>query len=127
MTALLISSILLTVLSVASSVLITVLSFKASSRAFQTLDSMQARHVQQVDVLLDRLVAIDWEKFAVLKSMQDPEVGGFFEPGSDEEDEKSSRGGEWGSLSTLRERTRLTADEERLLAEDFPDLGGESS
>lgn len=122
MTALLIFGIVGMILTVSFGVTITVLVSRALSSAFRTVDSMNERNGKHIDTLLDRLVAIDWEKFAALKAMEDPQEGGFFEPGGDEEETGVEVRTSWGTLSRLRERTELTADEERLLAEDEAEM-----
>jgi hypothetical protein len=57
----------------------------------------------------------------VLQSIKEPDEGGFEVPGDDEDEAATMVRTNWGRLVPLGERTTLTADEEVLLAEDFPD------
>lgn len=122
MSATVLISIIAMILVVIFGVSITVLVSKALSNAFRTLDRMHERNGQHVDTLLDRLVAIDWEKFAALKAMEDPAEGGFIVPEDQQEEGSIEVPRKWGSLRALRERTTLTPDEERLLAEDEEEM-----
>jgi hypothetical protein len=117
-TALLIFGIVAVILIVGFCVAVTVLVSRALTDVIQMSDRMHKRSTEEQDKLLDRLVAIDWERYAALQTLKEPDEGGFEVPGEDDSETTVVRTN-WGKL--LHERTELTADEEVLLAEDFPD------
>jgi hypothetical protein len=117
-TALLIFSIFALIVTVAFGVSVALILSNGLSRITSNQSRQNERHAKQIDTLLDRLVAIDWEKYAVLQTLKEDDVGGFEAPGDTDEDTVVVRTN-WGR--TLTERTDLTADEEKILAEDFPD------
>jgi hypothetical protein len=119
MIALLIFGIISLILTVSFGVTITVLVSKALSDAFRTINAMSKRNGEQIDKLLDRLVAIDWEKYATLRSLEDAEEGAFIPPSDGQEEGGLEKPRRFPRLAALRERTELTPDEERLIAEDF--------
>lgn len=96
---------------------------KAIPRAFDALDSMQARHSQHMDQLLNRLMAIRWEDYVQVRDLEEPEYGGFQTPEEQREsgDEpvmvEGPRG--WGTMSRRRENLEALANEETLVMEDF--------
>ena len=125
MTAAALIGLIVAILSLSATVLALHIVFKAHSRTLETLDSVHERQSRQLDSTLDRLVALDWEKLAALRSADTEDVGGFFPPAEPEEGEQEEQeGGRWGALRELRlrgERMAPTAEEQALLDEDFPD------
>ena len=94
------------------------------SDAFRALESTQNRDEKHLSQVLDRLMTIKWEDYAVVRSTTDDEAGGFILPGEeDEDDELRVDDGKWGHLSNLRERLRLTDNEQTLIDEDFDESG----
>jgi hypothetical protein len=118
MRELLIFSIFALLITVAFGVVVAVILSNGLSRITSNQSRQNERHAKQIDSLLDRLVSIDWEKYVVMQSLKEPDEGSFEVP-IDEDSETTVVSTNWGR--TLRERTGLTADEEKILAEDFPD------
>ena len=118
MRELLIFSIFALLITVAFGVVVAVILSNGLSRITSNQSRQNERHAKQIDSLLDRLVSIDWEKYVVMQSLKEPDEGGFEVP-IDEQDETTVVRTNWGR--TLAERQTLTADEEKILAEDFPD------
>lgn len=96
---------------------------QASADSFRALERLDARHEKSLQTVLDRLMTIKWEDFAAVKTLDDDEneETGFIAPHRDDEGEVEIEDGRWGHLSTLRERLRLTDEEDQLLREDFPE------
>ena len=125
MTAAALIGLIVVILSLTTVVLALHIVFKAHSKTLETLNSVHVRQSGQLDTVLDRLVALDWEKLAALRSVEGEQEGGFFPPDLDEDqiqrDEEASR---WASLRELRlrgDRMTPTSEEQALLDEDFPD------
>lgn len=118
-------SIIALILSSASAILVAVLSHKTAQNALLTLDSVHERQSKQTDQILDRLMAIDWERFAVMRDATESDAGGFYTPEEQRGEvtqEPVDRPGQWGALSDLRTRVRgVSPEEQELLDEDFPD------
>jgi hypothetical protein len=101
-------------------VLVAYMISKALSKAFLALDRIDERNSESLQKTLDRLMTIDWEKYAALRSMEDTsEEGGFAAPGEAED------GGQLvpNFLGRMRMTTMpdLDAEEQALLDEDFPE------
>jgi hypothetical protein len=92
----------------------------ALAKVFLVLDRIDKRNSEGLQKTLDRLMTIDWERYAALRSMEDvEEEGGFAAPGESED------GGQLvpnflGRL-TLNTIPDLDAEEQALLDEDFPE------
>lgn len=114
MTASVVISIVALIVVSVTCVSITVLVSKALSSAFSTLNAMHARSGKQMDSVLDRLVALDWEKLAALRSIDEPTEGGFYSPDEQLAPVEVQPPARWGSIQSM-----FTEDEEALLAEDF--------
>src|SRR5215471_2237941 len=86
------------------------------SDAFLTLERSHARWVETLDKAQDKLLAHTWEEYVSLRAMQDEEEGGFFEP-----EEQTQVLFPPLRLPTPPDAT--SAEEEKLLAEDWDDSG----
>lgn len=119
MTASVVISIIALTVMTATMIAVTVLVSHALANAFRALDQMHERSAQQMSGLLDRFQAIRWEDLAALRSIEEPDDGGFIPPtprkppAVDDDDP-----GQWGSLGPI---PRADAEEALLISEDFPD------
>lgn len=109
-------------------VAVTVFVSRALADAFRAIDRMHKRSAEHQGKLLDRFIALDFEKLYTLQvASDDGDEGGFISPedqgDDDEEHEQEIPKPAWGSLTALRER--LTDEERELLEEDF-DAEGDS-
>lgn len=130
MTALLILSILSLAVLSATLILIAVKLSEALTKSVYVTDRAHERWVKQTDRLLDRLVTRNWEEYAALRELDEPNTGGFFEPAERDEDEddevplpKSNVRFRWGAADDTQEFTPRSADEEKIMSEDFDDEG----
>jgi hypothetical protein len=94
---------------------------RESSRERVALDQ---RRQAEIHSLLNRLQTIRWEDFLTAEETEIADEGGFFTPQGEPEEEVEV-GGQWGALSSLRQRAQvLDENEETLLREDFPEETG---
>lgn len=123
MTATVIISIFALIVVSATCIAVTVLVSRALSSAFRAIDKMHERSAGQQGKLLDRFIALDFEKIYTLRLADDDtgESGGFIPPDEQQEHEQEMPARSWGSLTALRER--LSEDERELLDEDFTPEG----
>lgn len=119
MTASVIVSIIALIVVSATCVAVTVLVSRALADAFRAIDKMHSRSAEHQGKLLDRFIALDFEKLYTLQLAEDDgDVGGFIAPEDQEEEhEQEMPPPKWGSLTALRER--LSDEERELLDEDF--------
>jgi hypothetical protein len=117
-TALLIMGIVVSVLFCATALAIAVRVSQIASRAFLLVDTIHSRDVGTQKDLLDRLMTVRWEDLIALRSVEEPEIGGFFSPDEQDEPTVKVEAGMWGHLSALRER--MSNEEQAMLDEDFP-------
>jgi len=97
-----------------TSVILVALGIRDSlSRAFLTLERSHERWVEMLDKSQDKLLAHSWEEYVSVRSMQEEEEGGFYGP-----DEQTQV-----LFPPLKLPDATSADEERLLAEDFDEEG----
>jgi hypothetical protein len=97
---------------------------RSLSKLVSYIEHESARHDQQIERLLDRLTTIKWEDFAALTTIQkDDDEGGFLTPEEQVTEAHTAveEPGRWGPLSRAARSNNLTATEQDLLAEDFPD------
>lgn len=123
MTAALIIGIIALIISLSTTALIAVAVFRALTTTSLSLDKAHARWVKQTERLTNAIIARSPEQFMEMQSLEGPtDDAGFYN--SDNEatqvlppppnDWPNSR---WGSLTS----PRRSAQEEKLLAEDFPE------
>jgi hypothetical protein len=104
-------------------VLITVQFLRALQSAHLMTERVHARQSKQLDKLLDRFMAMDFERFKSYELASESQPGGFEAP---EEQTPLSEAATvvysgWGSLDQTLEKIDLIDQEERLVSEDFPD------
>lgn len=121
-TALLIVSIVLSIVAVTSIVLSALISSKTISSTNRLVALMHERSGKQLDKTLDRLMTIRWEDFTSMQYSQSPEteIGYQSFPGSEEDEDEGDEGqlipDIWGKLRDTINDT--STDEDELLAED---------
>jgi hypothetical protein len=109
-------------LSIAT-VCVTVIFRQALRDMSHAYNVQSARHDDQLSRLLDRFQAMRWEDLAAMRTIEDPEDGGFLTP----EEQREEAGVEvdeqvrWGPLSRLRAANDMSEAERALLEEDFPE------
>lgn len=114
-----VSMICLTTLSVA----VAVLSRQSVSDAFHALERNERRSERHLSTVLDRLMAIDWANVVAMRSVEEPDEGGFIVPEDQKEGEVEVQDTRWGHLSAMRERLDLLDNESELVEEDFDHEG----
>lgn len=123
MTALSIIAALAIMCALASTVFVAVTFRQALRDVARDRQRDSERRDAQLSAVLDRFQAMRWEDLAAMRTIEDPEDGGFLTP----EEQRQEAGIEvddqvrWGPLSRLRAANSMTETEEALLAEDFPD------
>jgi hypothetical protein len=124
LTALSILGMIAVIVLIAGLVLVAVKISESLSKQADVLDRAHERWVNLLDPLFNKLLAHNWEEYTTLQELSEPQEGGFF---TDEEQREEEEGGmeyplpPWGSINTRSNIPRPSADEERLLAEDFDD------
>lgn len=123
MIALLVMSIVTVSVVLAWGVLITVQFRRALESSFSHTLRTHERQSKQIDKLLDRFMALDFDRFKSYELAEDSPNGGFDAP------EDQEGGGDidavvrftppWGSLDRTDETLEALENEERLLREDF--------
>jgi predicted transcriptional regulator len=117
LTALLILGFIALIVLIAGMILVAVTVCQALQKQADVLDRAHERWVKHTESLHDRLMSKDWQQYAEIKSFEEEDEGGFFTPEEQEEDDEPS-------FTLPRLSLRVSAEEERLLAEDF-DADGE--
>jgi len=94
----------------------------ALAKAFLTLERIDKRNSEALQKTLDRLMTIDWEKFAALRSVEDEtEEGGFSAPGEEEEEEGGQLVPNFLGRMVPSYTDDVSTEEQMLLNEDFPE------
>jgi hypothetical protein len=71
-------------------------------------------------------MAIKWEDYAAIRSVDEDQVGGFYPPSFGEQEEAGEvtlETTKWGHLSRTKERMEALENEETLINEDFDEEG----
>jgi hypothetical protein len=114
-------------ISLSVTVLLVASAFRqALHNASRSLERLDARHEKHLDTVLDRLMAIKWEDYAAVRSLDEDQVGGFYPPMHEADDETAVlevEGPKWGHLHRTAERLQKLENEETLINEDFDEEG----
>lgn len=89
MTAALVVSMVVIALLIALVVSITLLFSRALSRTLSHADSIHDRNSEQLESVLDRLMAIDFAEFKLQQQVENADEGGFDEPSDEGQPEPS--------------------------------------
>jgi hypothetical protein len=99
----------------------------AHAKTLQTLETVHSRNMKQLDSLLDRFMALDFQLFKAYQDSEEPMVGGFEAPDDDlEQNERllgtmtyTPSGNPIPHDDGLLEELRAKVEEEAILREDF--------
>ena len=117
MTAALVISILLNVISLVTVVALTVVFSRTLTAQVSLTDRIHARTERHIDSLLNRIMAADWRAFRESFAEDYAEEGGQILPSPEETADE----GEFLLTQLSDEELRRMANERQLLIEDFPD------
>lgn len=120
MTALLILGIIAMILLVVALCLALHILRQSSSDAFRALERIESRQQKHLDTVLDRLMTIKWEDYAVVRATDEDQEGGFIPPQAQRDEPGEQEPPKWARMSSMKERLGLLAGERELLEEDFP-------
>jgi hypothetical protein len=123
-TALVIVSVLAMSVTLIWGILVTVQFRKALESAFLHATRSHQRQSAQLDKVLDRFMALDFERFKSYELAGESEPGGFVAPEeqvSPPQDNLVQVYPSWGSLDRTAAAVEAWENEETLVAEDFPD------
>ena len=123
LTALAILGVIALIVLIAGVVLIAVTLSRTLSKQADVLDNAHDRWVASLEPLFDRLMAHNWEEYVTIRQLGEEEEGEFLSPEEQGEQDGTASVPRWGSLTGPPFVTRHSAEEERLLAEDFSDEG----
>lgn len=125
MTAIAWASLIVAITCVTLTVLVSVLCFRALSRVYLLIDTMNDRSVKQQDQVLDRFMAVDFASYKAYAMAESAGDGGMEIPESLRVPEEGTSGKDYGSISPLRLRFSgngdqdIASQEETLFGDDL--------